>query len=372
MIGGGCAISYRPPRRGRITVGPETLTCYDPLGLAHTRIPLRADGDILVLPRPLPPSLPTESATADSAHDTAAGAPTRRGRGADGQTQYGELREYRPGDRLGSVHWRQSARVDRLLVVDREHGNQRPRRLRLDVCADAYTAGPEEPAHPAAAFESAVSTAAGAIEAWARAGHDVELRLGAERRRAAAAHSISLLRRLAMVEPTIPPEADTATSTHACDISDSDVIITGVAAGPWPQSSSGAVVLTAGAESDADSVPDAGPAVPEAESATPAAPPATPEPSRRDAPSARPHLRAARWQPLAAARRALAELAEAAMAGAFGGPERINGEEAEHGVGDRRPVRLPHTGTTGLARTTSSVRCLRARALPASLWRRRH
>lgn len=320
VVAGGCAIFCTPSRRGVLRAAAETLTCYDPLGLARVRIPLRVNGDLLVLPHPLPPPPEAAAVTAAAAPDAAAGAPGRRGRGTPGLVQSGELRDYRPGDALSSVHWRQSARVDRLLVVDREHERRRPLRLRLDVRADAYAAVPRQSPSAAAGFEEAVSRAAGLIEAWARAGHDIELRLGPERHRTDGAHSIALLRRLATATATAPhtdtatvgalagggdaPAADTAygRAADAMPQRDADVVITGAAADPPGLPAPGGVVLTA----DPDSAAPVPPAAPDPGVAAPAptAPesvPAASAPAPRAAPSSRPELRTARGQPLAAA-----------------------------------------------------------------------
>ncbi|WP_161924903.1 transglutaminase domain-containing protein [Actinomyces sp. 432] len=297
---GGCAISYRPHRRGPLTVSAPALTCYDPLGLARARIPMRLDGSLLVLPRPLPP--PAEAAatgTADTAGGVDAAAPSRSHPGTSGR-QLGNLREYRPGDWLGSVHWRQSARTGRLIVIDREHEGRGLRRLRLDLRACAYTAHAEAPGGAAAAFEGAVSTATGLIEAWARAGHDVELHLGTERHRATAAHSTALLRRLATVEMSSLPEDDAADlppggprpGTRAADAgpgAEADVFITGAPAEPQPPP--GTLVLVADAQAGASAATDAAAASPPARAGLRAP---------QDAPTSRPRLRTARWQPLAA------------------------------------------------------------------------
>ncbi len=295
VAAGRCAISYRPPRRGRIAVTAETLSCFEPLGLARARIPMHLDGDLLALPRPLPP--PTEAVAANTGGvDRPTGDPAGHARSGGAWTQPGNLRDYLPGDSLGSVHWRQSARVDRLLVVDREPERRRPRRLRLDLRAGAYTEGAETTGSPrtggstdaaaADAFETAVSRAAGVIEAWARAGHDVELRLGGECHRAATAHAVTLLRRLAVLD------AQEGYDDHV-PAPDADVVITGIAAAPPPQPAPGGVVLAVGPE----------PACAATATAT-ASPTAAPPPRSaavRAAPSSLPTTRTSRWQPTASA-----------------------------------------------------------------------
>ncbi|WP_176765813.1 transglutaminaseTgpA domain-containing protein [Actinomyces ruminicola] len=324
VTAGGCAISYTPPRRGRLRAGVERLTCYDPLGLARARIPADGDGDILVLPRPLPPPPQAIAALPDAA-DTEAGASVARARGAGGRIQPGNLRDYRPGDSLGAVHWRQSARVDRLLVVDREHERRRARRLRLDVRANAYAAGSDTPESlpGAAAFETAVSRAAGVIEAWMREGHAVELRLGAERHRAAPAHGVMLLRRLAVVTTVAAAGADGATAPaagaptapgddrleagppHKMPERDADVVITGVAADPPPQPAAGGHLLQVDRAPDPYSAPTPQPArtavLRETSTGVAGGPARLPGAASQSAAAKRPPLRTARWQPLAAA-----------------------------------------------------------------------
>ena len=184
------------PLRGRRRLEARTLTFTDPLGLWRARLPLAAALEVLVLPRPL----------------TAPGPPVSGVASADRlRTDRGEelagLRDYRRGDHLSSVHWRQSARLDRLVVVDAERRTRVRRTVALDIRAGSYGAarparsarpggaaregrrparsrGPgrlrqrDRPALEADAFETAVSLAAGVLRAWESTGADVRLVVG--------------------------------------------------------------------------------------------------------------------------------------------------------------------------------------------------
>ena len=109
------------PRRGSYRIRADGLPFTDPLGLWRVRVPLGEGATVVVLPRPVPVVLPSIGGAA----------PAGRLRADRGEELAG-LRDYRRGDRLSSVHWRQSARLDRLVVVDAEAG----RRVRVVVDDD--------------------------------------------------------------------------------------------------------------------------------------------------------------------------------------------------------------------------------------------
>ncbi|WP_373887222.1 DUF58 domain-containing protein [Actinomyces bowdenii] len=148
-------------RRGPAALGAMGIEIIEPLGLARARLPLRAGLALLVLPQPLalpePPPAPR------------AGLSPGGRAGEQGEERVGSLRDYRPGDALASIHWRQSARLDRLVVTEPER-EARPRpRLALVVGTGAYQ-GPEH-------AETAVALAAGVIEAWEQERRGIDLLL---------------------------------------------------------------------------------------------------------------------------------------------------------------------------------------------------
>src|SRR5216684_961051 len=108
--------SLRPEKRGCFQVGPLEVMATDPLGIFQFHHQLSETAELLVYPRTvdLPWIFPPGGSPygASSLH-------TAEMRG-EGSEFYG-IREYQPGDPLRRVHWRSSARMGRLAVVEYEH-----------------------------------------------------------------------------------------------------------------------------------------------------------------------------------------------------------------------------------------------------------
>jgi uncharacterized protein (DUF58 family) len=149
-------VSYRLPtqRRGPLPVGPLELDFGDPLGLTTARVEASSRTELLVYPHlvPLSPLRAGSGAMNRSErHVSRALAPA-------GEEFYA-LRPYVIGDELKRVHWRNSARLDDLVVRQEE----RPRQGQVVVALDVRTESYDE-----AGFERAVSAAASALHAaWA-------------------------------------------------------------------------------------------------------------------------------------------------------------------------------------------------------------
>ena len=219
------------PRRGRCRLEARTLAFTDPLGLWRVRLPLGAALDVLVLPRPLAaPGLPVSGVV-----------PADLLRADRGEDLTG-LRDYRRGDHLSSVHWRQSARLDRLVVVDAERRTRARLTVALDTRAGSYGADRLQrrtrPGAEADAFETAVSLAAGVLRAWESTGADVRLVLGRRLVEADAGERggiAPLLEALALAEAVAGPQEPGAREPAprepgAQGDGAPDVVITGTAA----------------------------------------------------------------------------------------------------------------------------------------------
>jgi uncharacterized protein (DUF58 family) len=106
----------RPEKRGCYQVGPLEVTATDPLGIFHFRQELSGTTELLVYPTTvdLPWVFPPGGSPfgVSSLH-------TAEMRGAG--SEFFGIREYQPGDPLRRVHWRSSARLGRLAVVEYEH-----------------------------------------------------------------------------------------------------------------------------------------------------------------------------------------------------------------------------------------------------------
>lgn len=160
-------VDYRfvPLRRGELHLGPVTLERRDPWGLFHRRVSVAAQMTVLVHPRVLPVDISLsgnrigpEGGSAD--------------RDVLGSNQFHTLREYVVGDELRQIHWRSSARTQKLMVkqlVD----NPLPRALVvLDNEARVYTSTTD--------YEQAVDAAASIASAVVQAGLPVVLRTTGE------------------------------------------------------------------------------------------------------------------------------------------------------------------------------------------------
>lgn len=142
------ACTWMPPRRGAVAVRLGSMTLLGPLGLAKLGLRRRERAQLLVLP-PILLRLP-EQERGYTSHT--GGAPTVGSRAQNGGEPAGALRDFRDGDAIRQVHWKQSARQGQLLVNLPEPEQLNERSLRLETAPDAHST--EE------SFELAVATAA--------------------------------------------------------------------------------------------------------------------------------------------------------------------------------------------------------------------
>ena len=240
LVEGRSDLLFAPSQRGPCRLKAGSLLFTDPLGLWRAHVPLRAELEALALPRPvMVGDLPMGGeVSADR---------LRADRGDD----LAGLRDYRRGDHLSSVHWRQSARLDRLVVVDAERPARVRRTVLLDTRAGSYDTAPAASGTPGApgaqpvrrsgrsgraeagAFETAVSLAAGVLGAWESTGADLRLVMGRRVLEAdAGGHEgiMPLLEALALVGLTAEFERAGSEEPGSPDGDPPDVVITGAAA----------------------------------------------------------------------------------------------------------------------------------------------
>jgi len=154
------------PDRGRHEFGAWRLDVLLPLGFFLKSKVLIFDREVLVYPR----LLPTSSAS------------VRRGggrrspdalesRGREGEVT--QLRDFREGDELRSLHWKQTARQQRLVVVERQKATENPVFFVVDPRL-------EDPADPRQSdrFEHLVSEVATAVVLRLREGVPIGLVIG--------------------------------------------------------------------------------------------------------------------------------------------------------------------------------------------------
>lgn len=109
-------------RRGQFTLGPMTILSGDPFGLFQFPRKIGAVSSIIVYP----PTVPVHRFATPTG--TLSGGEAVRQRAHYVTTNAAGIREYQPGDSFNRIHWRSTARKDRLLVKEFE----------LDPLADVW------------------------------------------------------------------------------------------------------------------------------------------------------------------------------------------------------------------------------------------
>jgi uncharacterized protein (DUF58 family) len=107
------------PERGRHQLGPWRLDVLLPLGFFVKSKTLAPAGEILVYPRILQQS---SRAVRRGGGRRAPDALDSRGR----EGEVTQLRNYRDGDEIRALHWKQTARQQRLVVVERQRASEQP------------------------------------------------------------------------------------------------------------------------------------------------------------------------------------------------------------------------------------------------------
>ena len=107
------------PRRGWQELGPWRLEVLLPLGFFLKSKILIAGSQVLVYPRLLPSSASSVRRGGGRRSPDAL-----ESRGREGEVT--QLRDYREGDEVRAMHWKQTARQQRLVVVERKRATEKP------------------------------------------------------------------------------------------------------------------------------------------------------------------------------------------------------------------------------------------------------
>jgi uncharacterized protein (DUF58 family) len=154
------------PERGWHELGPWRLEVLLPLGFFLKSKVLVTDQRMLVYPRILP--------TASRAVRRGGGrrAPDAlESRGREGEVT--QLRDFREGDDIRALHWKQTARQQRLVVVERQRATEKP----VFFVLDPRLADPSDP-HLRDQFETVVSEVATGVVQRLREGVPVGIVIG--------------------------------------------------------------------------------------------------------------------------------------------------------------------------------------------------
>ena len=193
-------VAYRLPteERGRVVVGPLTLTVADPLSMSARHVQLGTQAEALVYPsvQPIgpPPRLP------GSSFDAVRRSPMAQ----SGDELYG-LRPFQRGDDPRRIHWRSSAHHDELIVRQFEEFSHTHTTVLLDTRSallDTETGTEADNGR----FEAMVSAAASICRASQRRGDQIRLTTTADFDSgfgADSAHLHKIYEHLALVSPDI-------------------------------------------------------------------------------------------------------------------------------------------------------------------------
>lgn len=179
------------PRRGLCPKPSLVLEVRLPLGFFVKSLKLRSEGTVLVYPSLVPAALPRLAGIPQSESSLKSG---RNLRG--GEVEF--LREFRPGDDIRDFHWKQTARQQRLIVMERRERE----RQRQYLVLDPRVANPQNP-EVQRRFDDLVAEVASVARKLVLSGDAVGLVVGRKVVPPAwgPEHLRRLLTELALVEP---------------------------------------------------------------------------------------------------------------------------------------------------------------------------
>lgn len=120
-------VSFR--YRGLYEIGVESVDVSDPFRIFRIRKSIHNYSNVRVYPRTLPLDTYEERAASDTP------APFTRAAATPDAAEAANIREYRMGDQLRSVHWKLSAKADDLMVRDFNTNDDRRTCLIIDLAA---------------------------------------------------------------------------------------------------------------------------------------------------------------------------------------------------------------------------------------------
>lgn len=190
-------------RRGRRAAGPWRIEVLLPLGFFLKSKEIPGSGEIVVYPE-----VRQGAVNRREGEGTSRGIKPWTGRGREGEVF--QLRDFDEADDARQIHWKQSARQDRLIAVDRRRPRDRP----LLLCLNPAAVDPKDAA-ACRRFESQVSACTAEILGKLNAGESVALLIGEHmvdpiRKRADASLLLEPLAELRAGSPGLIRENDDA------------------------------------------------------------------------------------------------------------------------------------------------------------------
>lgn len=128
--------------RGTYRIGVDCIYVYDFFRLFRVRVDIGANTDIAVLPRRLNLVNADTSAISDSARET------KKDPHSYEKIEISDIRDYRTGDPLKSIHWKLSSKAEDFIVRDYDTGSSKHTYIFCDMSVHFPTVPPEK-AEPA-------------------------------------------------------------------------------------------------------------------------------------------------------------------------------------------------------------------------------
>ena len=121
----------RARKRGVYTWSPVDASASDPFGIFQRFVPVEAQGDAVVYPKPLD----LNGGLARSGIEIRGMSAGERSRGSESGLDFYGIRDYTPGDDLRRIHWPTTARHGKLTVSTRRTVFPQRSATRMSKCA---------------------------------------------------------------------------------------------------------------------------------------------------------------------------------------------------------------------------------------------
>ncbi|MDD7676631.1 MAG: DUF58 domain-containing protein [Eubacteriales bacterium] len=128
------------PFRGQYEIGVDCLYVYDFLRMFRIRVDVNVTETVYVLPRRLNMDISRAGAVSDSARTT------RKAPNSYEKIEISDIREYRNGDPLKSIHWKLSSKSEDFVVRDYDTGSSHETFVFCDMSAHFPTESPHQSA----------------------------------------------------------------------------------------------------------------------------------------------------------------------------------------------------------------------------------
>ncbi|MBQ9080120.1 MAG: DUF58 domain-containing protein [Clostridia bacterium] len=130
------------PFRGTYEIGVDCMYVYDFFRMFRIKVDVNIMETVYVLPRRLDLDIGQAEAVSDASRKT------QKSNTSYEKIEISDIREYRSGDALKSIHWKLSSKSEEFMVRDYDTGSSRETYVFCDMSAGFATEPPEKPQEP--------------------------------------------------------------------------------------------------------------------------------------------------------------------------------------------------------------------------------